>query len=110
LDAISYQLVLVTAVGLLCACYELLLLHHTTFVCQTFLAVQSVQQAWHRIVNTASTYAHAIASTSLLLPLSMSSKLWQWTKNGPAVQLPNIQYRVSVAFRKSREYLLLDLY
>ena len=81
----------------------LLLLMYVRLVCVLFCdCVQSVQQAWHRIVNTASTYAHAIASTSLLLPLSMSSKLWQWTKNGPAVRLPHVNYRVSITFERCR--------
>ena len=49
----------------------------------------------YNIVNTAIAYERLLRHSSLVVPLSMSTKLWQVSDTVPLVQLPHVNYRVS---------------
>jgi len=49
----------------------------------------------YNVVNTAMTYDRFLRHSSLVVPLSMSTKLWQVSDSVPLVQLPHVNYRVS---------------
>jgi len=50
----------------------------------------------YNVINTAIAYERLLRHSSLFLPMSMSTKLWQVFKTAPLVQLPHIIYRVSM--------------
>lgn len=61
----------------------------------------SVQQMQYNIINTAIAYERLLRHSSLFLPLSMSTKLWQVSNSAPLVQLPHIIYRPDLHYHTS---------
>jgi hypothetical protein len=62
----------------------------------------TVQQRQYQTLNTAIAYQRLLQHTSLLLPLSTSTKLWQATScGGQPVHFPHVNYRPELAYHTS---------
>jgi len=69
-----------------------------------------VQQLQYNMVNTAIAYERMLRHTSLVVPLSMSTKLWQPSGSVPLVQLPHVNYRVSARDFFSLEHIISHVF